>query len=359
MNSKDDQSIEFISGEKRKKVNKKVLLLVTFFTALLLSVATYAWLSTSLNVKIKFFEMSVASDSGLFISLDGIDFSDSVVVSMDSIITDLRQTYPNHVNQWSVGGLWPVSTNGIRDANSDKFDIYAGQLVRTKAYNPNGSVKRLLNAISHPELEASAINSFISFDVFLKNATGSPKPDNLYFDDDTGIYYEDNTSEEIKELMNGIMNSMRIGVIKIGSVPHNTPPVTLQNLKCNNSCEMVIYEPNSLNHSESSIENALNHGIVLVDGVYTPTYAMIREGTYLEHENGHPGTGIPLIETHFALQNTITDFEEAIFKIPNGLSKFRVYVWLEGQDIDSLETFSRGAAIEIVVNFMKDLAGYE
>ena len=36
----------------------------------------------------------------------------------------------------------------------------------------------------------------------------------------------------------------------------------------------------------------------------------------------------------------------------------RVYVWIEGQDIDSLETDSEGAEVSISINFIKDTYGY-
>ena len=36
----------------------------------------------------------------------------------------------------------------------------------------------------------------------------------------------------------------------------------------------------------------------------------------------------------------------------------RVYVWLEGQDIDSLETDSQGAEVSISISFVKDTQGY-
>ena len=36
----------------------------------------------------------------------------------------------------------------------------------------------------------------------------------------------------------------------------------------------------------------------------------------------------------------------------------RVYVWLEGQDIDSLETDSQGAEVAISISFVKDTQGY-
>ena len=42
-----------------------------------------------------------------------------------------------------------------------------------------------------------------------------------------------------------------------------------------------------------------------------------------------------------------------------GVTKIRVYIWLEGQDVDSLETHSTGAPIDVVLDFIKDLAGYD
>ena len=63
---------------------------------------------------------------------------------------------------------------------------------------------------------------------------------------------------------------------------------------------------------------------------------------------------------YFTLQNTITeeDFSEPIFEIPNGVTKARVYLWVEGQDIDSLETNSEGTDLDISISFVKDTEGY-
>ena len=121
---------------------------------------------------------------------------------------------------------------------------------------------------------------------------------------------------------------------------------------------MVIYEPNSTSHTEKSIEDALDYGITLIDGKYTPTYGMIKEGTRLDHTNGHPGTGIPLNTTNFREQVTIKDFKNSIFEVPNAITKARVYIWLEGQDVDSLETHSKGTDLDVIINLEKDLAGY-
>ena len=40
----------------------------------------------------------------------------------------------------------------------------------------------------------------------------------------------------------------------------------------------------------------------------------------------------------------------------NSITKVRVYIWLEGQDIDSLETDSQGANLDVSIDFIKDTA---
>ncbi len=335
--------------------NTKLLIIVTFFSGVLLIISSYAWLSASLNVKIKFFDLVVSTDNGLFISLDGIHFSDSIEISNESLITDLKDIYPTNTNQWSTSGLWPVSSNGIRNSDMDKFDVYRGEVSRFKLKTKN---RRFLNTKLIEEDRSTPLNIYIAFDLFLKNVSGSPKSDNLYLDEGTVADFDESTIDEIKDSMTNIINSMRFGFIKIGSTSSKSDVNTIQNLKCNNKCEMIIYEPNSTSHSYASMLSAIEHGIILDEGVYTPTYAVITDGEQLEHTSGQEGTGIPLDTEHFKLQNTVKNFDDPIFQIPNGITKLRAYVWIEGQDIDSLETSSEGAIINVAINFVKDLAGY-
>ena len=44
---------------------------------------------------------------------------------------------------------------------------------------------------------------------------------------------------------------------------------------------------------------------------------------------------------------------------PNSITKIRVYIWIEGQDIDSLETDSEGAELYLDISFIKDTVGYD
>lgn len=341
---------------ERVRRNPKVIVIILIASGILLIGASYAWFSASLNVKVKFFDVTVSTDRGLFISLDGINFSESVDISLDSIIYDLYETYADHTNQWSAGGLWPVSSNGIKDSNSDHFDIYIGQVSR-KIRNEPGV--RYLSVSKGVETHPSTNNQFIAFDLFLKNVSGSPFPDNLYFTEDTLIDFDEEVDEETREEMSHILDSMRLGLVKMDTVPHNTDPFAIQQSSCNGRCEYLIYEPNSHRHTPRAIDSALQHGVVLIDGVYSPTYAIINPATRIRHISGQVGSGIPLDPNYFKLQETYQVLGDKIFELANGITKFRAYVWIEGQDMDSLETYSSGAPIDIYLNFEKDTAGYE
>lgn len=342
-----------IEPEEKKQKNFNLMLLVTFFTGVVLIAATYAWFYASLNVKIEFFKMEVSNESGLFISLDGKTYSSSVEISKDILTTELAKTYKNHTSQWAQNGLYSVSSVGIKNSNYYKFDMYGSSRLGYKL--EDNSDRRYLNSRLITEGGTSTSNVYLAFDIFLKNVSGSPFPDNLYIDKGTSVSYDNSIYNDA----DGTINSIRIGMVKINSVPKTTDPEIVQNLVCDNKCEAIIYEPNPTLHSSGSVERAKKYGVHLEDGKYTPTYGVKAEGDFLSLANGQAGSGVPLDTEHFALQKNVTNIKDPLFKIPNGVTKFRVYIWVEGQDVDSLETNSRGAKVYMTINLIKDLAGYE
>ena len=345
----DSKLVKYIKNDKHRFF---MSILVIFFLGVLLIFSAYAWFSTSLNVKIKTFNMIVSRNSGLSISFDAINYDKSIEISEDILINKLVETYPNNLSQWAGNGLVPVSSPGIINSNSYFFPIYRSSGVKYK--NRNHEKGYITTTLSN-ENERRSVNNFIAFDLFLKNETGSPIEDHLFLEHGTEFLMTSDSNEE----MTGLVNSARIGFVKVGSVPHDTPVATIQNLQCNNNCQSVIYEPNSLNHSALSIERAKKFGINLKDGREFPTYAYKKAGGPFELIDTISGS-VGLDYEYFKLQETIsTDaFDVPLFTIPDGITKMRVYVWIEGQDIDSLETDSEGAEISISINFIKDTYGY-
>ncbi|MEG0137904.1 MAG: hypothetical protein RSB77_06215 [Bacilli bacterium] len=347
---KTKNSIKEFFLNRKKSYNE--LLITTFLIGVLLIVSTYAWFSASLNVKIDFLNLIVVNENGLSISFDAINYTNSVKISEESLITDLFKTYPKHTNQWVSRGLLPVSSNGIPDKNSDKFRMFGNSKVGYISTDEKD--RKTLNTELIDETLANNKSPYIAFDIFLRNITGSPYPDNLYLDKGTSVFFAQKTGTDF----DGTINSLRFGFLKIGSVPTKYNVEATQNLKCNNNCEMAIYEPNSRLHSEQSIYRAKKYGVNLINGRFSPTYAIINNGKGLPIGSGLSGVDLPINPDYFAVQSTYIDFDRPLFKLPNGVTKFRIYVWIEGQDIDSLETISRGAAVSIIINFIKDQAGY-
>ena len=183
-----------------KKINIKLTVVLLSIIGILLIASTYAWFSVNLNVKIKTFNMVVAKNGDLLISLDGINYDTFVELSSEKLLNELKLTYPNNTSQWAANGLTPVSTNGIKNSNSDKFSIYATNGVTYSIRDRHRENGYLRIALSNEDVRRE-FNSYISFDLFFKNATGSPISDSLYFSETTEFVLEEGANEEMQGLL--------------------------------------------------------------------------------------------------------------------------------------------------------------
>ena len=205
--TKKEKIINYIKKDKHRFF---MSILVIFFLGVLLIFSAYAWFSTSLNVKIKTFNMIVSRNSGLEISFDAINYDESIEISEDILINKLVETYPNNLSQWASNGLIPVSSPGIIDNNNYFFDIYRSSGVKYKDRNHD---KGYITTSLYKETERRSTNNFIAFDLFLKNETGSPISDNLFLEQSTNFLMTSESNEE----MPGLVNSARIGFVKVGN----------------------------------------------------------------------------------------------------------------------------------------------
>lgn len=329
-----------------KEAKWEILILITGIT---LIYSTYAWFSSALDVNISDFKMTTNSEAGLTISLDGVDWGNSVEISESSITSELNKTYPGNTNQWSKE-LGPVSTLGIKTKNSPNFSMYADQNTILKKKQDKNRV--FMSPIEILELNQNHESEFLAFDIFLKNVSGSPKSDNLYLDEGTSF-------QLTAEKDNTVINAMRMGMVFMDSINKRSSAKAAQNIKCNNQCSQMIYEPYSTMHHQQAIKSAKEHDIDLVDGQQYPTYAVKTGANKINIWSGIYGSSDGMDNNIFALQQTIKDFSKPIAKLPDGIMKIRVYIWIEGQDIDIAELISDGYKLTCSINFRKDMAGYE
>ena len=160
-NNRKEKLIKYIRNDKHKFY---ISIVIIFFLGVLLIFSAYAWFSTSLNVRVKTFNMIVTRNSGLSISFDAINYDRVIEISEDVLITKLVATYPNNLRQWASNGLVPVSSPGIINRNSYFFDIYTSSGVRYKNNDlTNGFVKTVLSV----ENNRRSFNNFIAFEYII------------------------------------------------------------------------------------------------------------------------------------------------------------------------------------------------
>lgn len=330
----------------KKDIRFNTILIAIFITSIVFIYSTYAWFSSSLDVTISDFKMTTNSIDGLYISLDGVTWSDSIEVSGENMKNLLHQSYKNHTTQWSYA-LSPISSIGIKDNNNDKFNLFGNK--RDLVENLNYTTKDRIDFINLKEEEPNYRNLYVAFDIFIKNRTPSPYNDNIYIDESTNI------NGKVEE-NNLILNSVRVGISFTDIVRSDSDINTIQNIKCNNRCTSLIYEPCANDHDEDTIEYLKKHGITVKNGEYFETHSVINEGDNIELWSGVKGSDVKYDSNHFALQNTIKNFDNPIISMPDGIVKARIYIWIEGQDIDIIKHKSEDDTVSVTLNFVKDHA---
>ena len=146
---------------KESQDNIKILIILIFFTAVILIVSTYSWFTTQKDVTIANLKGTIEVAESLEISLDGVDWShrvdvsDTVLVNSEEVANVNRNIIPNE--------LLPVSSTG--EVKSD------GLLMSLKkaTYN-SGAITEITNAIENCDgSDADKSQGYFAFDIYLKN----------------------------------------------------------------------------------------------------------------------------------------------------------------------------------------------
>ncbi len=316
-----------------KKRKKKIIFLFIwfFFLAIFLSTMTYAWFSSNRIVDLQFFDIHVETDGGLEISENGIDWKNELTVD------DLKsayKTYANCLNQ-IPGTMKPMSSGGLVD-NQGYLSLYFGKA------DSNGTKDYYLTAtrkIEERTTDQSNNGDFIVFDVFFK--TTAPK--SLYLSSKSNVIFKGDESL-------GIENSSRIAFVNEGNTSIDNNINVIQNLKTNNPNSAVIWEPNYDVHTEHGVDNAKKtYGI---DTTLTNAQILPYDGVIKNIESSDNVTIGDANSTNYP--NLFKKVKVGIYtkkdynnnnyllELNAGITKLRIYMWLEGQDVDSENRASHG-----------------
>ena len=84
------------SGKKNNR-RKKNLVLLCAFTAIILTVSTYAWFIGMRTVNVAAFEVNIASTKSLLLSIDGENWTDTLTINGGNY---KDEAYEGNTNSW-------------------------------------------------------------------------------------------------------------------------------------------------------------------------------------------------------------------------------------------------------------------
>lgn len=316
--------------EKKRRYRLFYLLLLLLITTLSLSVSSYAWFTTNRLVRVDLLNVNVRAQGGIEISVDGTNWKSSV--SVDDIIT-ASDTYPTNTNQIPQT-LEAVSTVG--KIENGKITMYHGNAVNNATGNYVLETTRSIEVASAGE---NSTGKFITFDLFFKVNAATP----IYLQAGSGV-----TSADEKD--NGIKNASRIAFVKLGETADGSALNTIQALNAGAASTVTVWEPNFDVHTDAGVANAKDvYGITTTaaNGALVP-YAGIK-GAITKAEDILLGEATQ--EKHEDKFTTVTPGKTSTAAFPanielmtlnKGITKVRIYMWVEGQDVDCENNASGG-----------------
>ena len=319
--------------EKNKEFNKRsrrilILILLLVFMIILLGGSTFAWFSSNKHATIESIDINVATVTGLQVSVDAINWGNEVTKEM---IIDAYKTYPASKNQLP-DTLSNVSTAG--NVTNGELDMFYGVTSEEKNGGFTLTTYKQSEKRCTGDEECEYSKYYIAFDIFLLVTTPAT----------IGITSDSNVIPQLDTNDKGAQNASRVGFVVEGTV---APGSSSAAQALNGGNRSYIWEPNYDVHTAAGVNAAKSiYGITTTEsggaripykGVnaefYTPIYIdQTDKSSYFTSVNPDVAT----IKGFAANQ--------ALLSIPAGISKVRVYMWLEGQDVD-MENKASGSAL--------------
>jgi hypothetical protein len=392
----DETAVIFAKKRRRKKISG--LIFLSGLTAVVLIVETYAWFVGLSIASVNAFSVSVSSGEGLELSLDGVSWykgNSNLTISQTSITTG---AYTGNTNKWvSEKGLIPVSSSGKIDKNVGRLILYG----KSSLTATQGGYRLISSRINNYGSESngqlvSEDDGYVVFDLFIRNGTGSNYTHDYNSSDDESVYLSTSSSVKVASAGNttedyGLANSVRLAFLQIGRVSASTASsgeiqsinctTTIVNTSLCDNVSPVIWEPNETSHNTKLItyfstvckkKNSSGYTAESCDslnnGSYIQTYTVAGDITSADQIDVYDGiNGTTPSNTKLSSTNTFTDTMknkansgEALefFKLAaNSVTKIRVYIYLEGQDVDNYDLISNDLAISVSFGFTKDRYG--
>ncbi len=349
-----------MSKKTKRKFDLKSAILILLLLAALLTASTYAWFTANKVVTVSDIDVHIEAQNGLQISANGTDWKS--ILTLD----DLLAGYTGDTNQ-IPDNLEPVSTIG--EVADGKLNMFYGSVTSDAGGNYTLTATDLTGT-EKKENGNTATGKFVAFDIFLKVNNDQP---NIILGENSTVTF--NADKKIG--VEGLQNAARVAFLKEGISPADADASTYQAQKgalslgetddgalgadgatgnANAAKTTTFWEPNADSHNATAVRVGTNYGLTLTQTspakmTYWGLKQAIATGNAVNLKTamtGKDSTNFSSVTTT-ATPTAMTDTAN-IFSLAQGVTKVRVYMWVEGQDIDCEDTVS-GSDITFKLEF--------
>lgn len=350
------------NNKKRNKKTKKIrtLILLLFLTIIMFGTSTYAWFTANRIVNIESIDVHVETSDGLQISTDGTTWK-SVITKSDitsHAYSGALNFIPDSLDAVSTNGdITPDGTNKTRRLNFFSSNISSN-------VNENGGAYTIYTQA----VNESTDRKFIAFDIFLKVSSDKDIYLNSSNDKQSNVVKRVNTEQNTYE-DRGLKNAARVAFVPVGEADaYATQDDIIRAYYTSDAPDAKIWEPNNDTHSQAVINSVAPEygftGLTSPDDrieyfgmkaaiPQTKKVDLIKtvKGTITTYNDGTNNIAFSEAITQGDVTNTETLYATSglllstpttfaanknyrILSIKQGITKIRVYMWIEGQDID-------------------------
>ena len=291
---------------KKNLVKKAVLpaLVALLCSVVALTSVSYAWFTMGNSGSVESIDVTVKAADGMQLSTDALNWKSDI--DLDDF-TGTNAIFP-------TGAIMPVSTDGT--INNGALKLFEGKL------DTDGST---LLAKSHDK----STGNYVMFDLYVK-VENDKQLQLAPGSDVTNV-----VAEGFKESQ--VHYATRVAFVDLGSKATAGEAKALDGTGVEGKA--VIWEPNADAHTNQAIYQNPTMNLD-GDGKIVQTYEGIsgREADEKEYEKATKANVTPTIRTNAGKG---VETVQNVIELEAGVNKVRVYIWLEGQDVDCLNDVSK------------------
>ena len=324
--------------------------------------------------------------------------------------------YSGNTNKWPTSGLVPLSSPGIIDDTVGRLKFFE----KTSLSATPGGYRIVANRVDNYTVTngnlVSEADGYVAFDLFIRNGTGTQYSNDNYTCTSANncaaeyIYLMKNPTATVDGSTNyGAANSLRVGFYLLaGTKARGASVSTITGLGCDSTTSSTtnikkicsstrdnrkyyynMWEPNKKVHTSSIVTyfnsackkretdgsyttnacNILNttsnwDSFVIRDTIVASDNVDIYDGNNnyggsLYSPTNNPTGKLDSVGTYMSPEtSTVYSVSNQLFTLAgNSITKVRVYIWLEGQDIDNYDVISKNSNVRISFGLTKDIYG--